>query len=736
MSAKVNLDDEKREAIAEFLLRPFRLVRDPVHGDIWLTRLESTLVDRPLFQRLRGIRQLAVSHLVYPGALHTRFDHSLGTLFIADKITREAQKNCGSRGYFSDLNGFYLVRERDRLIIRLTALLHDAAHIPFGHLIEDEAGFTKEKQWADPKRMEHLKKGLIKDGFSEFLGGLRHRFESNPRRIGLAGSVGECDSSCRHDFNVLAEKLLGNGKDDPEPIIEAIEFFLLAENEEGSNEKSVLSELSAVLEAEERGFESIRKLDRPFIAEAVGDTICADLLDYLARDAHFTGIGEHYDRRIFTYFIAFKHRQSGKPHMGLLIKKGAKGVRIDAARYIAKLLDLRYALAQMVYTHPAKRMFSALAASMFGSWVMYEIHKNHRGDDVGEEGFDEFDEKVGELVLRMVESDVYNTDDALLATLMALDAAEGEPTQQPLEIPGAGAGDTRIPFAQREWGKRTIALARAIKYRERWERKQLPHFHFELGPNRQVVGDYNNPNVPGWRIQPLVNLNGAGRMRVERELERLLRKLFFLKEEGGAPTDALVVLHTPKVFKPKEADVNVVLVHEEGSVRGAYAGRFKFLREEELRNVLRVDEEGSLGELSRLEAQVKSLAPMQGVLESTEKATVKLTVAEYYLHPSADALLRKLGVEAEFTELVALLVALHRSPNSKNPGAGSQKPGEVSNDALREHLYRALTVLRGLAQAVEAKDTSGLNHQEEVLLAAHRGEVQVSINLPLADLFD
>ena len=716
MSTEVHLGDEEKEAIAEFLLRPFRLVRDPVHGDIWLTRLESVLIDQPLFQRLRGVRQLAVSHLVYPGAIHTRFDHSLGALFIADKIAREAHKNCGSRGHVSGLDGFYLVRERDRLLIRLTALLHDAAHVPFGHLIEDEAGFTRGKQWADGERMGLLKKDLIEAGFGEFVRDLKRRFGSEPDGIEPAASVGECDSSCRNDFYKLATQLLGDdGPRSPEAVIERVDTYL----------RGLLDELTKVLKAEEEGFASIQRLDRPFIAEAVGNTICADLLDYLARDAHFTGIEERYDRRIFTYFIAFKHRGDGKPHMGLLIKKGSKGVRVDAARYIAKLLDMRYALAQMIYTHPAKRMFSALAASMFGSWVMYEIHRNARSGDAGEGGLDRFDEKVSELVLRMVESDAHNTDDALLATLMALDAGgENEPTQQLLEIPGTDVGSTRIPFAQREWGRRTIALAQAIKYREKWERKQLPHFRFKLGPDRQVIGDYNNPNIP-WRIWHLVNLNGAGRMLVEKELERLLRKLFLLSG-GGAPADALVALHTPKAFKPKEADVNVVLVHEEGPVRGAYAGRFKFLREEELRNIERVDGGGSLGELSRLEGQVKSLAPMQGVLESTEKATVELTVAEYYLHPSADGFLRELGVGAQFTELVELMVALRRAP----------KPGEVGDENLREHYNRALEVLRELARAAGAKNLSRLEGLQERLLAAHWGKEQTTTDLPLADLFD
>src|SRR5262245_27245164 len=57
--------------------RRFSVVRDPVHGDIYLTREELSLLDTPEMQRLRGIRQLGTAYLIYPGAHHTRFEHSI-----------------------------------------------------------------------------------------------------------------------------------------------------------------------------------------------------------------------------------------------------------------------------------------------------------------------------------------------------------------------------------------------------------------------------------------------------------------------------------------------------------------------------------------------------------------------------------------------------------------------------------------------------------------------------------
>src|SRR5690606_15442319 len=65
-------------------------------------------------------------YLVYPGCMHTRFDHSLGTLAMAERILETVGK--GSRA----------VLNPDRRLIRTAALLHDVSHIPFGHTFEDE----------------------------------------------------------------------------------------------------------------------------------------------------------------------------------------------------------------------------------------------------------------------------------------------------------------------------------------------------------------------------------------------------------------------------------------------------------------------------------------------------------------------------------------------------------------------------------------------------------------------
>ncbi|MCC7104579.1 MAG: HD domain-containing protein [Chloroflexi bacterium] len=105
-------------------LKPAFELRDPVHGLIRLTEQELAIVSTPPFQRLRRIRQLAMADLVYPGALHTRFEHSLGTLHVASRIlARLAETN-------------EIPSEVDERVVRLAALLHDIGHGPFSHVSE------------------------------------------------------------------------------------------------------------------------------------------------------------------------------------------------------------------------------------------------------------------------------------------------------------------------------------------------------------------------------------------------------------------------------------------------------------------------------------------------------------------------------------------------------------------------------------------------------------------------
>ena len=102
-------------------------IYDAVHGFIRFNDLEKMLIDSEPFQRLHYIHQLGISFLVYPGATHTRFEHSLGTMELATRIFDPLTAK--SRGVHEDL-GYW------RQVVRLAALCHDLGHLPFSHVAE------------------------------------------------------------------------------------------------------------------------------------------------------------------------------------------------------------------------------------------------------------------------------------------------------------------------------------------------------------------------------------------------------------------------------------------------------------------------------------------------------------------------------------------------------------------------------------------------------------------------
>ena len=76
---------------------PIHRIRCPVHGFIRFSKAEREIIDHRLFRRLRYIRQLALTELVYPGATHTRFEHSLGVMEMATRIFDRLAVENGAR---------------------------------------------------------------------------------------------------------------------------------------------------------------------------------------------------------------------------------------------------------------------------------------------------------------------------------------------------------------------------------------------------------------------------------------------------------------------------------------------------------------------------------------------------------------------------------------------------------------------------------------------------------------
>ncbi len=229
---------------------------DPVLGPVELFEWEIVILDSPLLQRLRGVRQLALAHSVYTGATHDRLSHCLGVVEVCERMIRGLKKNAflhKNYGRNRD-NAIPEPTDEDHFSIRLAALLHDVGHGPFSHATEP----------------------VIK-------------------------------ASCSEEFDKLTE-FLRNTFDGVEnvKVSEAISVLFVFSNAM----RSVFEHHRFTIPFRDKGQLPISVSARiigsrdhvtaPYLSGIVSGTIDADKLDYMARDSYFTGlpIGLDVDRLI------------------------------------------------------------------------------------------------------------------------------------------------------------------------------------------------------------------------------------------------------------------------------------------------------------------------------------------------------------------------------------------------------------------------------------------------------
>jgi hypothetical protein len=254
------------------------VIRDPVRVDVHLTDEELRVLDTREMQRLHGVKQLGTAFLVFPGAMHSRFEHSIGSLFMAQAVIDALNRN-----FELDPAGSVAVGDEEARVVRIAALVHDATHVPFGHSIEDQDGIFG-----------------------------------------------------RHDLPYRFQRLF-------EPRTELGRVL---------RELGVVEDVLAILEASERS-----AAIPAYWRQIVGGTLASDILDYLARDAYFTGLKLAVDPRIVGY---------------LKVDRASQNLYVDLAKHellredilseVVRLLEARYHFSERVYYHHAKVAAGALIA--------------------------------------------------------------------------------------------------------------------------------------------------------------------------------------------------------------------------------------------------------------------------------------------------------------------------------------------------------------------------------------
>jgi uncharacterized protein len=127
---------------------------DPVHHFIELSTAEARLLDLPVMQRLRRLRQLGLAYLAFPSAEHSRFTHALGALAIGTRAFDELVRH--GRHFFGDAGEVAYQRQ----LVRVALLLHDVGHGPFSHACEEVLGIRHEQRTADLLELPEVANGI------------------------------------------------------------------------------------------------------------------------------------------------------------------------------------------------------------------------------------------------------------------------------------------------------------------------------------------------------------------------------------------------------------------------------------------------------------------------------------------------------------------------------------------------------------------------------------------------
>ncbi len=281
-------------------------IRDPVHMFIKLDSDERKVVDSRPFQRLRYIHQLGMTYLLYPGATHRRFEHSLGVMELASRIfdvaTNTQNLRDEIRGLLPDAND-PVKRSYWRRALRMGALCHDLGHLPFSHAAEKE---------------------LLPNGWGH---------ERIARTI------------------ILSDEMRGIWRNMVPPV-QPEHVAKLALGKEGTRDleftdwEAVLSEI------------------------IVSDFFGADRIDYLLRDSLYAGVAygrfDHY-RLIDTIRILSSPYQDKEPEDVSI--EPTLGVEEGGIHSSEALLLARYFMFKQVYCHPIRRAYDIHLRDFLKDWL-------------------------------------------------------------------------------------------------------------------------------------------------------------------------------------------------------------------------------------------------------------------------------------------------------------------------------------------------------------------------------
>jgi HD superfamily phosphohydrolase len=332
--------------------------RDEIHRDARYDSLASALLDTEELQRLGRVYQLGYAHLVFRGGTHTRLSHALGAAHVAGQIVGQLRRNyndadklpvgaVAAKDFLPGLQDKPLDLRWDALehLVRWAALLYGVGHIPAGDTLEDpiEGIYHKRGDLASP-RVAYLWHETAPGRDSEIRAVFRHADLLPPSFSALA-ITGEAAWKavllvCLYKESAAGEKsfeeMLAEEKRDAEPFVRVV--------------RQALSDTQ-------------RRVFFPYMADIVGNAICADLLDNVQRDSANVGLEISRATGILSRFFIGRNDR-GACRMALALADGRGQSRSDTAAAI-ELLHQRFRCAEIIYHHKTKIAASAMLAKAF-----------------------------------------------------------------------------------------------------------------------------------------------------------------------------------------------------------------------------------------------------------------------------------------------------------------------------------------------------------------------------------